>query len=92
MADQGGRNFKVIANGVADGFVTVNPIFLKPFNAANIKALYKAVEQKQNEVRVEPFPFNDIPMIRKRNMRLQRLYASLLIIRTYARERNMPMF
>lgn len=92
MADQSGRNFKVIANEVAEGFITINPIFLKSFNAPNIKALYKALEQRQNEVRAEPFPYNDIPMIRKRNIRLQRLYSSLLIIRNYVRENKIPMF
>ncbi len=92
MADQSGRNFKIVANDVAEGFVTVNPIFLKPFNAANLMTLYKAIEQRQNEVRAEPFPYNDTMMIRKRNLRLQRLYSSLLIIRNYAREKKIPMF
>jgi hypothetical protein len=92
MTEQSGRNFKMIASDVADGFITINPIFLKPFNAANMKALYKALEQRQNEVRAEPFPYNDIPMIRKRNIRLQRLYSSLLIVRNYAREKNILMF
>ncbi len=92
MAEQSGRNFKLIANDVADGYVAINPIFLKSFNAPNIKALYKALEHRQNEVRSEPFPYNDTPMIRKRNIRLQRLYSSLLIIRNYAREKNIPMF
>lgn len=92
MPEQSGRNFKIISNDVADGFITINPIFLKPFNGADLKALYKALEQKQSEVRSEPFPYNNIPLIRKRNMRLQRLYSSLLIIRNYAREKNILMF
>ncbi len=92
MGAQSGRNFKIIANDVADGFITINPIFLKSFNASDIKALYKALELRQSEVRAEPFPYNDIPMIRQRNMRLQRLYSSQLIIRNYAREKQIPIF
>lgn len=92
MAEQSGKSFKVIANDVAEGFVTINPIFLKPFNDSGIRNLFKAIEQKQIVVRTEPFPHNDVAKIRHRNMRLQRLHVSMLIVKNYAREKKIQIF
>jgi hypothetical protein len=83
-----GRNLKAVANEIAEGFVTINPIYLKPFDAESLKALYETINRKQNELRAEPFPYGDIDKIRRRNLRLQRVYNSLMLIRNYARERK----
>jgi hypothetical protein len=91
MANKG-KNFKSVANDIAEGFITVNPIFLKPFDKDNILALYKAIERKQIEIRAEPFPYNDNYLTRKRNLRLQRLFHALMIIKNFAREKNLPLF
>ncbi len=92
MAEQSGKSFKMIANDVSEGFITINPIFLKPFNESGLRNLFKAIEQKQILVRTEPFPHNDVVKIRNRNMRLQRLHVSLLIIKNYARDRKIQIF
>jgi len=91
MPGKGIRNYKAIAVDVAEGFVTVNPLFLKSFDEEGIKSLFIAIERKQSEIRAEPFPHHDVLLIRKRNLRLQRLYSSLTIIKTFARERRMPL-
>lgn len=82
------KNFKALANDITEGYITVNPIFLKPFEKDDIQALYKAIERKQVEIRAEPFPYNDTNLIRKRNLKLQRLYNALMIIKNFAREKN----
>lgn len=82
------RSLKAIASDIADGFITVNPLYLKTFSEATFKALYDAVEQKQNVIRAEPFPTHDVLQIRKRNMRLQRLHSAKMVIRNVARERR----
>lgn len=92
MPEKGIRNYKAIAVDVAEGFVTVNPIFLKSFDEEGIKSLYKAIERKQSEIRAEPFPHHDVVLIRKRNLRLQRLYSSLMIIKAFAKERRLSIF
>lgn len=91
MANQG-KNFKAVANDIAEGFITVNPIFLKPFDKDDMLALYKAVERKQIEIRAEPFPYKDTYHIRKRNLRLQRLFNALMVIKNYAREKKLLLF
>lgn len=83
-----GRNLKMIAGDVAEGYLTVNPIFLRPFDGNSLKELYQEVMKKQAEVRAEKFPYSDIQAIRIRNMRLQRLHQAAFIIRNFARERR----
>lgn len=88
MAEQSGKSFKMIAIDVSEGYITVNPLFLKHFNEPGLKSLLKAIEQKQVELRSEPFPYNDIIKIRHRNLRLQRLHSATVIIKNYAREKR----
>lgn len=86
-----GRSFQMIAKDVEEGYITINPLFLKSFNDTGIKSIFKAITQKQIEVRTEPFPHNDVDKIRNRNIRLQRLHSSLLIIKNYAREKKIQL-
>lgn len=86
-----GRNCKSIAADVAEGFVIVNPIFLKPFENEQLRLLYAALHLKQNELRAEPFPTGKVELIRKRNMRLQRVYNAISLIKNYARERRITL-
>ncbi len=86
------KNLKAIANDISEGFITVNPIFLKSFDENALKSLYRAIERKQAEIRAEPFPYNDTMLIRKRNIKLQRLYGSMTVIKNYARERRILLF
>lgn len=86
-----GRNLKGIVNDIAEGFVVVNPIYLKPFDAESLKKLYETMQRKQTEIRIEPFPYGKVELIRKRNMRLQRIYSSLILIKNYAREKKIPL-
>jgi hypothetical protein len=83
-----GRNVKAIAADIAEGYVVVNPIFLKPFDNESLKKFYETMLRKQNEIRIEPFPYGNVELIRKRNMRLQRVYAAIILIRNYAREKK----
>ncbi len=92
MNSKGKRNFKAITSEIADGYVTVNPLFLKPFNEESLKSLYSMVMRMQTEIRIEPFPYNEIERIRKRSLKLQRLYAALIVIKNIARERKYKFY
>ncbi len=84
-----GKSLKAIARDIAEGYIIVNPIFLKPLDEESIKGLYAQLKKVQMEVRSEKFPFNDVAAIRMRNMRLQRLHASTMIIRNFVKNRRM---
>ncbi len=83
-----GKSVKAIVWDIAEGYVTVNPLFLKPLDNDSIKELYKEIQKSQNEIRGERFPHNDIEAIRYRNMRLQRLNTAAMIIRNYLKQRR----
>jgi len=73
---------------VADGYITVNPIFLKLFEPEQLKEIFREIAKAQNDIRGEKFPTNDLFAIRIRNLKLQRLHSASMIIRNFAKERR----
>ncbi|MCL5024237.1 MAG: hypothetical protein M1497_12915 [Nitrospirae bacterium] len=91
MPNVRGKGLKTIARDVAEGYTVVNPLFLKPFDGETLKALYMEVMKAQAEIRGEKFPYSDVQAIRGRNLKLQRLHISAMIIKTYARDKRIPL-
>ncbi len=92
MIAQGKRNLKAIVSDIAEGYITVNPLFLKSFNEESLKALYSTVMRAQTEIRIEPFPYHQVELIRKRSLKLQRLHGALTVIKNIARERRYKFY
>jgi hypothetical protein len=91
MGNVRGKSNKALTVDVAEGYVAVNPLFLKPFDRENLKDFYHQIEKTQKDLRAERFPANDIAAIRMRNLKLQRLYSAQMIIRNFAKERRIPL-
>lgn len=91
MTESGKRNFKAIASDISEGFVSLNPIYLKSFDESMLKSLYNVIERRLAGIRSEPFPYNDAFLIRKRNLRLQRLCGALIIIKNFAHEKKIKL-
>ena len=83
-----GKSLKAIAYDISEGYVVVNPLFLKSLENELLKGLHKEISMAQIAIRTEKFPTGDIQAIRWRNTRLQRLNAALMILRNFARERR----
>jgi hypothetical protein len=83
-----GKSLKAITYDIAEGYVVVNPIFLKPLDDDSLKGLYHELVKTQTEIRGDKFPHGDTQAIRWRNTRLQRLYSASMIIKNFARERR----
>jgi hypothetical protein len=88
MGNVRGKSNKALTVDVAEGYVAVNPLFLKSFDPESLKEFYQQIDKTQKELRAEKFPTNDVQAIRMRNLKLQRLYSAQMIIRNYARERR----
>lgn len=86
-----GKSLKAITNDIADGYLTVNPLFLKPLDGDSVNGLYHEIQQTQVTIRNEKFPANDTRLIRLRNLRLQRLQLALMIMKNFARERRLVL-
>lgn len=91
MPNVRGKSLKATIRDVAEGYVIVNPLFLKSFDHETLRDFYIEISKVQIEIRSERFPTHDILAIRSRNLRLQRLFAATMVIRNYARERRVPL-
>jgi hypothetical protein len=74
-------NPQALAKDIADGFVFVNPIFFRKFEESDYKELYYHMIKVQKTVRAETPDLRDHMAVRQRNMRLQRLNNSLMILK-----------
>jgi len=83
-----GKSLKAIAYDIAEGYVVVNPLFLKPLEQESLKGLYHEMMKAQVDIRGERFPQGDPRAIRWRNTRLQRLNSASMILKNFARERR----
>jgi hypothetical protein len=83
-----GKSPKAIAYDISEGYVAVNPLFLKPLGEEELKELYAEVIRAQAEVRADRFPHSDVMAIRRRNVRLSKLHSAAMIIRNFARGRR----
>ena len=93
MAESGfrGKSMKQIATDVADGYISINPLFLKKFDTDMLKELHEFLTKAMNAARNIPVITNDPLSIRNKNVKLQRLHNSLIIIRHIAREKRIPL-
>jgi hypothetical protein len=91
MSNVRGKSLKTIAQDVSEGYTTVNPLFLKPFDQETLKELYHMLMKTQAEIRGEKFPYSDVQAIRWRNLRLQRLHLAAVIIKSFARDKRIVL-
>jgi len=83
-----GKSLKATAFDIAEGYIVVNPIFLKSLENESLKGVYHEIARAQIEIRGDKFPHGDTQAIRFRNTRLQRLNSALMILKNFARERK----
>jgi hypothetical protein len=82
---------KAVANDVSEGYMTINPLVLKKFDKDMIKDLFEHLNKAMAAARNLAVPLNDMPALRQKNMKLQRLHNAVIILRNFARERRIPI-
>lgn len=82
---------KVMARDIADGFFDLTPFTLKKYMPAEVRTIHINIHLLLREVRGEGIPSEDIPAIRRRNLRIQRLHQALLVLETYCRKHRIPL-
>ncbi len=93
MAESGfrGKSMRVVAIDVAEGYISVNPLFLKKFDKDMVKELYDHLNKALTGTRNEKMDFTDQAVLRTRNMKLQRLHNAMIVLRNIAREKRIPL-
>jgi hypothetical protein len=84
-----GKSIVAVSKDIAEGYVTVNPLFLKPLDVEALKGLHYQISKLQTTIRSESFPHKDLKAIRSRNMRLQRLHNALIVIHNFVKEKGL---
>jgi hypothetical protein len=87
----GGKSMKAVANDVAEGYITINPLVLKKFDKDMVKDLFEHLNKAMNTARNIAVPLTDQVAMRNKNMKLQRLHNSIIILRNTAREKRIPL-
>ncbi|MBI4684122.1 MAG: hypothetical protein HY755_02870 [Nitrospirae bacterium] len=83
-----GKSLKAVTYDISEGYITVNPLFLKSLDVESLTGLYHEIMKTQVAIRGEKISYSDAESVRWRNVRLQRLYSALMVIRNFARERR----
>ena len=93
MAESGfkGKSMKAVAFDVAEGYISVNPLFLKKFDKDMVKNLFDHLNKALTATRNEKVTLSDQAALRTRNMKLQRLHNAMIILRNIAREKRIPL-
>jgi hypothetical protein len=82
---------KAVASDVAEGYMTINPLVLKKFDKDMIKELFEHLNKAMTAARNIAVPLTDQIAMRNKNMKLQRLHNSIIILRNTAREKRIPL-
>ncbi len=82
---------KAVAVDVAEGYVSINPLFLKKFDKDMVKELYEHLNKAMTGTRNEKLDIANQVAVRNRNMKLQRLHNAMIILRNVAREKRIPL-
>ena len=82
---------KAVANDVAEGYMSINPLVLKKFDKDMIKDLFEHLNKAMGAARNLAIPLTDQIALRNKNMKLQRLHNAIIILRNTAREKRIPL-
>lgn len=93
MAESGfrGKSMKQIVTDVADGYISINPLFLKKFDKDMIKDLHEHLNKAMTAARNISVDLHDPLSVRMKNTKLQRLHSALIILKNTAREKRVPL-
>ena len=84
-------NPKELARNIAEGYVILSVVSLRKYSNNDIRDLYRNLMIVQREIRQEQYEIDDIDNIKKKHMRLQRLFRGVTTITTYAKPRKIPL-
>ncbi len=84
MAIEG--NPKIMAQDISEGFGLFTSATLKKYTRQDVQIIKNNILIVQREIRGEQVDLEDVMMIKKKNMRIQRLAQALNILETYCKK------
>ena len=82
---------KKLAQDIAEGFVSLSPVTLKPYTPADMKIVMAHLAQVQREIRQLQVSQEDVLLIKAKNMRLSRIRQAEVVVRSYCKKMRIPL-
>lgn len=83
-----GKSLHALAQDVAEGYEYINALVLKKFDTDVFKSLHQIMKKVQRKVLSEKVPSNNVELLRRRNLKLQRLHQALRVLENTAKEKK----
>ena len=80
-----GRSLAVLAKDIMEGYIMLNPLVLKKFDAATVKELHQHLRKLQTGIRSQGVDLADQEALRTRNQKLQRLHQAASVLEFHAK-------
>lgn len=80
-----GRSLAVMAKDIMEGYVALNPLVLKKFDAATFKELHMQLRRLQTTIRSQGVDLTDQEGLRNRNQKLQRMHQAMSVLENQAK-------
>ena len=80
-----GRSLAVMAKDIMEGYVALNPLVLKKFDAATFKELHMQLRRLQTTIRSAGVDLTNQEATRNRNQKLQRMHQAMSVIEHQAK-------
>jgi hypothetical protein len=86
-----GRSLAVMAKDIMEGYVYLNPLVLKKFDAASFKELYMQLRRLQITIRSEGVDLTSQEATRNRNQKLQRMHQAMSVLENQAKAQKIVL-
>jgi hypothetical protein len=80
-----GRSLAVMAKDIMEGYVVLNPLVLKKFDAATFKELHMHLRKMQTGIRSAGVDLTNQEATRTRNQKLQRMHQAMAVLENQAK-------
>ena len=80
-----GRSLAGMAKDVMEGYISLNPLVLKKFDASAFKEMHQHLRKLQTTVRSEGVDLTNQEATRIRNQKMQRLHQAMSVLEIQAK-------
>jgi hypothetical protein len=83
-----GRSFAMMAKDIMEGYLMLNPLVLKKFDASSFKELHQHLHKLRTTIRSGGVDLTNQEALRMRNQRLQRIHQAMSVLEFHAKQQK----
>ena len=81
----------MMAKDIMEGYIMLNPLVLKKFDAATSKELYQHIRKLQTGIRSQGVDLANQEALRVRNQKMQRLHQAASVLEFHAKQQKIVL-